>query len=392
MSNQLTINASRLNMFDSSTSVSRMQKGTVSVQSAKTGGFDTTACTLSISKQGREKAKNQAFDEDRKKRQEYWSQRKLLTYNDVPHTLAESWVYDDPCWKDTLDMMRTDEPETYAEYLELTRRGGDHPDDDMYIEMEGQSSKRTKRTEEEEEYLNWARKLYTDWYYRRCLDQRGAMRNPIPDRHSVCNDLENKYFTVGFDIYAEQYPETGLMESRRDYSVNISVGIAKALSKADKPDELTEEDAEQIKKWTERIDQAVEEIKNASEQYDETMKELSKQYGGMIKFRKFGVALEENGTATYYANYERGWTILPSSECVYRGDDEDRVTASSVEELLEKLKEKETTTMQEEKRKKEEFEQWRSQWLKEHAKTNPTLELDHTIDPTQAQSLDSYLK
>lgn len=388
MSNQLTINASRLNVFDSSTSVSRMQKGTVSVQSAKTGGFDTTACTLSISKQGREKAKNQAFDEDRKKRQEYWSQRKLLTYNDVPHTLAESWVYDDPCWKDTLDMMRTDEPETYAEYQELIRRSGDYTDSFAPVD----SDRRTKRTEEEEEYLKWARKLYDDWYYRRCLDQRGAMRNPIPDRHSICKDFESKHYRVDFDIYSEQYPETGLELGRNDHTVNLSIGIANILSKADKPDELTEEDAEQIKKWTERIDQAVEEIKNASEQYDETMKELSKQYGGMIKSRKFGVALAENGTATYYANYERGWTILPSSECVYRGDDEDRVTASSVEELLEKLKEKETTTMQEEKRKKEEFEQWRSQWLKEHAKTNPTLELDHTIDPTQAQSLDSYLK
>lgn len=382
MSNQLTINASRLNMFDSSTSISRMQKGTVSVQSAKTGGFDTTACTLSISKQGREKAKNQAFDEDRKKRQEYWSQRKLLTYNDVPHTLAESWVYDDPCWKDTLDMMRTDEPETYAEYLELTRRGGDHPDDDMYIEMEGQSSKRTKRTEEEEEYLNWARKLYADWYYRRCLDQRGAMRNPIPDRHSVCNDLENKYFTVGFDIYAEQYPETGLMENRRDYSVNISVGIAKALSKADKPDELTEEDAEQIKKWTERIDQAVEEIKNASEQYDTEMKAFSKENGGIFKSRNFGVSLAEDGTATYFANYGRGLLNINGS-WRYRTD-EDRVTASSAEELLEKLREKETSIMQEEKRKAEELPKDSPQKQKNNVEIH--------LDPTQAQSLDSYLK
>ena len=382
MSNQLTINASRLNMFDSSTSISRMQKGTVSVQSAKTGGFDTTACTLSISKQGREKAKNQAFDEDRKKRQEYWSQRKLLTYNDVPHTLAESWVYDDPCWKDTLDMMRTDEPETYAEYLELTRRGGDHPDDDMYIEMEGQSSKRTKRTEEEEEYLKWARKLYDDWYYRRCLDQRGAMRNPIPDRHSVCNDLENKYFTVGFDIYAEQYPETGLMESRRDYSVNISVGIAKALSKADKPDELTEEDAEQIKKWTERIDQAVEEIKNASEQYDTEMKAFSKENGGIFKSRNFGVSLAEDGTATYFANYGRGLLNINGS-WRYRTD-EDRVTASSAEELLEKLREKETSIMQEEKRKAEELPKDSPQKQKNNVEIH--------LDPTQAQSLDSYLK
>ena len=382
MSNQLTINASRLNMFDSSTSINRMQKGTVSVQSAKTGGFDTTACTLSISKQGREKAKNQAFDEDRKKRQEYWSQRKLLTYNDVPHTLAESWVYDDPCWKDTLDMMRTDEPETYAEYLELTRRGGDHPDDDMYIEMEGQSSKRTKRTEEEEEYLKWARKLYDDWYYRRCLDQRGAMRNPIPDRHSICKDFESKHYRVDFDIYSEQYPETGLELGRNDHTVNLSIGIANILSKADKPDELTEEDAEQIKKWSERIDQAVEEIKNASEQYDTEMKAFSKENGGIFKSRNFGVSLAEDGTATYFANYGRGLLNINGS-WRYRTD-EDRVTASSAEELLEKLREKETSIMQEEKRKAEELPKDSPQKQKNNVEIH--------LDPTQAQSLDSYLK
>ncbi len=227
------------------------------------------------------------------------------------------------------------------------------------------------------EYHTWAFKLINDWFYRRCVDEKGAMYNPNIGRSSVCKKLENKYTDVNFDVYSEKYGDSGLTASTlQNYNVRLSVEAVTALAKVDMPYALTKEDAEEIMEWTERIDQAVAEIKNVTEQYHKEMKALEEQFEGRVSQRlvktKFGVALGTDGKTTYYSNYEH---------C----DGETRITASSPEELLQILREKETLRMSKEKAERDAIDEAgrrKREFYQKH---------DFHFDPSKAVDLEPYM-
>lgn len=194
------------------------------------------------------------------------------------------------------ETFRLDEPETYAEYLN--------------IELAGLIS-------DEPVYANTH--IFSNWFNRRCMIP-GYFKNPVTGAFSAISAMESylsddKHDTT-ISVYDEYNKDTSNSIWRYEsskFNVAISQGMLKILKELPDYESQTQEEKQKSRQTVNRIKSAVDEIK-----------EVEKEYEGDFRFLRFGVKLLDDGRITYHANY---------TGC----DNPDGITADSTDELLKQL-------------------------------------------------------
>lgn len=320
MSRALAINAHDSNLFDSGMQLYEKKKEARAALGGTNRSFETPVCTLDISKEAMLKFQNQENDEDWEARKELRQKRKLLTSNDVYRSgRVNSYAAD--CFNRLggfREVMRLDEPETYAACEELFHKAKEA----VKIEQGGGlvDYGDFEDSEEAQEYLNQEFRLQQDWFYRRCW-KNGELYNPIMGQGPVFRELADTYKGVRFDVYSNHYSGSDSSLKIQDYNVLLSADMLKLLLTADTMEDMTKEEAAERKnELQKRIDQAVNGMKEVAKQYERSE--------GTLGHLRYGVKLWDDGTATYHASFV-------NSQCCEGG-----IVASSAEELLEMLLEK----------------------------------------------------
>lgn len=210
---------------------------------------------------------------------------------------------------DLIELMRLDEPDTYAKWNELSDKAWAlFPSEDA----------------SDEEIAEFKRAIYeegqvwTDWYNRRCMSN-GQYKLSRTGRGAALVSLEDKYSTKEHDT-SFNFSATG-GSGKRDsiwrfcskFNVLLSSEMYKSLDKLGNIN-TSSKDKSAVSDLLERIDKAVNEMKNAE-----------KEYEGNLQGLQFGVKLWDDGRVTYHARYV---------------GNEDGIMADSAEELLGMLMKK----------------------------------------------------
>jgi hypothetical protein len=272
-------------------------------ENEKNGSIDTI---LNISKEARLKLESKESVSNPTKKSGVTSARELFEEQEYRQKLSDS-----DNWMDNLEeVMRLDEPETYAKYQELLKK----------------ASNVRCRTDEGAAEQNQAIMMAFDWFYRRCFKEPyvadGNPINPVTGKTSVISALENMYsdenHDTSFNCYNPDYSDKNSMPWRYNtkFNVLLTVNMLNELETVDELKGVENKEDDDRYKLLEKIDRSVNEMKAA---------ELG--YEGNFEYLRFGVKLCDDGSVTYHANYKG---------C----EEEDGIVADSVEELMKKLMEK----------------------------------------------------
>ena len=207
------------------------------------------------------------------------------------------------------ELMRLDEPDTYAKWREASKKAWALFPSDNATEEEIAAFRSAWR----EEGLVW-----NDWFERRCMST-GRFRAPRTGRGAALDSLEAKYSTEGHNTSFNYYTP-GKQDGRNSslwrfcskFNVLLSSEMYKSLDRFGNIN-TSFKDKSAVSALLERIDKAVKEMKNVEKQYEGTL------YG-----LQFGVELREDGRVTYHARY---------AGC----GNEEGIMADSADELLEML-------------------------------------------------------
>ena len=210
------------------------------------------------------------------------------------------------------ELMRLDEPDTYAKWKELSDKAFALFPSDNATEEEIAAFRSACR----EEGLVWK-----DWFERRCMST-GRFQAPRTGRGEALDSLEAKYSTEGHDTSFNYYTP-GKQDGRDSlwrfcskFNVLLSSEMYKCLDRFENI-YTSSKDKSAVSALLERIDKAVKEMKN-----------VEKQYEGNLQGLQFGVKLWEDGKVTFHARY---------AGC----GNEEGIMADSAKELLEMLVNKE---------------------------------------------------
>lgn len=212
------------------------------------------------------------------------------------------------------ELMRIDEPETYAKMRELRQKCQDSGGSGPWWRADGWG------TEEGEGYAREAAAVSWDWYCRRCLNENGKVRNPVRGQCAILEALETQYSdfvhdtTVG--VYDGKSPDQAsyLWKIHTKFNLLLPAKMLNELESLNHMEKLTGKEKENLNQKLEKINSAVDKLKEAE-----------KNYEGTHMFLRFGVMLNDSGSVTFHANY---------TGCENR----DGIMANSAEELLEKLR------------------------------------------------------
>lgn len=299
MSDNLNINAIDLNAFLKPV----IWNGSAPVSDAANTGGGSSAYNVSISKEAMLKYEN--------------FRKGFVSDHNSPSSPTDAAVANDPCWKNHIEMMRIDEPETYARYMELRYKGNSVAvEGGMYV---------VRPTEESWLYSAEADTVLRDWFNRRCFNANGNLCNPNAGKSSVYQKLEDTYMGVKFDVYSDHYSGSDASRlSRYSFNVLMSVDMVNKLAKADNPASMSKEDADSVREISEKIKKSVIGMRAVA----------GKCEGDYLKRLRFGVKLWDDGSVTYHADYN--W----NEDSTWNAEGEG-VTANSAEELMDILTEKE---------------------------------------------------
>ena len=249
---------------------------------------------LNLSKEGKLKYQNQE-KAGVKKKAGITSAREL--YENMSDELVDSWRgFREGGVINFNEIIRLDEPETYAKLLEADAR------ENGETESEGWSE------------------IYNEWYFRRCFDEDGNWRNPVAGQCAVLDTFDQLYSDEQHDTKFNYYSEDGvnsktnMWELNSKFTVLLPVDMLNDLATLGNIQEMSEEKYSDIRNNVEKIDEAVKKMKEAERNYEGNLEEL-----------QFGVKLWKNGDVTYHANYKG---------CK---EGKNGIIASSAEELLQKL-------------------------------------------------------
>lgn len=210
------------------------------------------------------------------------------------------------------ELMRLDEPDTYAKWRELSDKAWALFPSDNATEEEIAAFRSAILKEDD---------VFMDWYNRRCMST-GRFQAPRTGRGEALDSLETKYSTEGHDTSFNYYTP-GKQDGRDSlwrfcskFNVLLTSEMYKSLDRFGNIS-TSSKNKSAVSNLLERIDKAVKEMKNAE-----------KQYEGNLQGLQFGVKLWEDGRVTYHARY---------AGC----GNEEGIMADSAEELLGMLMNKE---------------------------------------------------
>ena len=242
-------------------------------------------------------------------------------WEDNAAELKRSSVYNSDGSYNLLEVMRLDEPDTYAEYMEQISKlsalaPSVFPPDNPPAGATEEEIAAYKQAEREASRISW------DWFERRCMST-GQFQVPRTGRGAALDSLEAKYSTEGHDT-SFNYFTPGKQDGRNSslwrfcskFNVLLTSDMYKCLDRFGNIN-TSYKDKSAVRALLERIDKAVKEMKN-----------VEKQYEGNLQGLQFGVKLWDDGRVTYHARY---------AGC----RNEDGITADSAEGLLGMLMNKE---------------------------------------------------
>ena len=271
---------------------------------------------VDISDEGREKLENSTGPT---KKAGVTSSREV--WEDNAAKLKRSSIYNSDGSYNLLEVMRLDEPDTYANYMEQISKlsalaPSVFPPDNPPAGATEEEIAAYKQAEREASRISW------DWFERRCMST-GQFQVPRTGRGAALDSLEAKYSTEGHDTSFNYYTP-GKQEGRNSslwrfcskFNVLLTSEMYKSLDRF-RNINTSSKDKSAVNALLEKIDKAVKEMKN-----------VEKQYEGNLQGLQFGVKLWDDGKVTYHARYAG-----------YRN--EEGITADSAEELLEMLMNKE---------------------------------------------------
>ena len=205
------------------------------------------------------------------------------------------------------EIMRLDEPETYARYKELRNKRMD-----TLTNTENGLTNYTivnsfdDLSEEGKQYELESQNIFIDWYNRRRLNMSV---NPIEPILKKIDELEIQYsddvHEVTFNMYGGDNP---VAENLWRYNSKFNVLLSKKMFTS-----LVAEDDSEKRDIESFIDECVGKIK-----------ETELLYEGNLKHLRFGVKLFDDGTVSYHANFD-------GCKNAYG------ITATSAEDLLKEL-------------------------------------------------------
>ena len=234
-------------------------------------------------------------------------------WEDNAAELKKSSVYHSDGSYKLEEVMRLDEPDTYANWRELSNKVWALFPSDNATEEEIAEFKNAVREEND---------FFMDWFERRCMST-GRFHVPRTGRGAALDSLEAKYSTEGHDTSFNYYTP-GVQDGRNSslwrfcskFNVLLSSEMYKCLDRFENI-YTSSKDKSAVSALLERIDKAVKEMKN-----------VEKQYEGNLQGLQFGVKLWEDGKVTFHARY---------AGC----GNEEGIMADSAKELLEMLVNKE---------------------------------------------------
>ena len=262
-----------------------------------------------------------SFDVDISKESKAKSERSVGTFKKAGVTSArEAWednaaelkrssVFNSDGSYNLPELMRLDEPDTYAKWRELSNKAWALFPSDNATEEEIAEFRKAVCEENA---------LYMDWFERRCMST-GRFRAPRTGRGAALDSLEAKYSTEGHNTSFNYYTP-GKQDGRNSslwrfcskFNVLLSSEMYKSLDRFGNINTAFK-DKSAVSALLERIDKAVKEMKN-----------VEKQYEGTLQGLQLGVELLDDGRVTYHARY---------AGC----GNEDGIMADSAEELLRML-------------------------------------------------------
>ena len=234
-------------------------------------------------------------------------------WEDNAAELKKSSVYHSDGSYKLEEVMRLDEPDTYAKWRELSNKAWALFPPDNATEEEIAEFRKAVREENT---------FYMDWFERRCMST-GRFQVPRTGRGAALDSLETKYSTEGHDT-SFNYSTHGKQDGRNSslwrfcskFNVLLSSDMYKSLDRFGNIN-TSFKDKSAVSALLERIDKAVKAMKN-----------VEKQYEGNLQGLQFGVELRDDGRVTYHARY---------AGC----GNEEGIMADSAEELLGMLMNKE---------------------------------------------------
>lgn len=263
--------------------------------------------TLSISEVGKLKAQN---NREMRKQSSVTSAKEKWEEDAVRSKLRED-MYGN---FDRIETMRIDEPETYAKYKEKEKIRNEAC---QMIEDE------EERRKVYEELRSASVHIWLEWFERRCMPTGWAI-NPVKGGYASLDAIEDflsdDRHATSVNVYNDETEgdekEENLWRAGTKFNVLISRQMFETLDKIMRHNKMSQEEQDQMNETANRIVNATREIQ-----------EVEKKYEGDLKYLRFGVKLQDDGTVTYHANY---------AGC----ENADGIMADSADELLKMLMEK----------------------------------------------------
>lgn len=267
---------------------------------------DSVDTILNLSKEAKIKSKGRALDNRTVKQAGVTSARELFEDE------ARDWRTDVRGEKRSVleifnyyhEVMRIDEPETFAKSEEMWKKHLDYP----------------SGSKEHGHYLKEYSDLTTEYCYRRLFDSHGVLQDPTSGRKAVLYGLESLYsdsiHDTTFDVYDDCFSDVDAIPWRfgTKFNVLLPPKLLKELELLNDMNRLSEEEKQNLQEKTEKLDYAV-----------NRMKKIELDYAGDLKAVRFGVKLDNDGNVlSYHANY---------GGCKSKHG----IIAESAEELLEQL-------------------------------------------------------
>ncbi|SDB54836.1 hypothetical protein SAMN02910298_02804 [Pseudobutyrivibrio sp. YE44] len=232
-----------------------------------------------------------------------WEDDGIITKNNIRKDVLGNTSLD--------EVMRLDEPETYAKYKELQAQVRDNVkkrnthQNGMLISYDFASM--ANFTDDEKKMLCDAGRIQWDWLQRKCMSG-GIFSNPTTSQQDTLFKLESMYSNSIHDCSVDTYSSmndanTNLWRFKSKFNICIP---------ADVLNEITQNSAH-----------GMELLSTISLAFD-NIKDVELQYEGALKFLRFGIKIGLNGDVTYHANY-------------YKCPNKNGVESNTPAGLLEKL-------------------------------------------------------
>lgn len=239
---------------------------------------------VTISKEGMRLLKNSLInknlDDARKKKLETVIDEKAIVEPRLSRT-ADPFKYQD-------EMMRIDEPETYAEMYKY------HAEACKLLEEKGWNYDIGELSSDvRDEYFKLVGKsmsISQDWYERKCMND-GGLVNPVEKQYVTLDSLESRYSNTSFNVFSNAYAKienhtdraSSMWRFPTKYNVQISNDMLNTI--------VNNPDSKKTLEIMKRVDDAITKLKD-----------LGTKYGGEDEYLHFGVKLKDDGSVTYRAN------------------------------------------------------------------------------------------